>query len=326
MITTNIDVADGQTNGAMGTIVNIVYNDSVKQMKAIFVKFDHTTIGENAKEKKSTYHCNVSSAVPIEQMQVNFSVDHKPSCQVNRRQFPLTLAWAVTIHKCQGLTIDEIVVDMTPKKGQYTSGQAYVAFSRVKELNKLHIINYTCEQIHVSQNVAPEMDRIRRKPVLRLPEINVHAYTSCVSILHINVGGLQAKKEDVMQEHLFHRVDVISLNETHLPQNVNVSVSCKSLGISNDFMTSNQSHDENGGGIALLINKELFPKELHIECPSEIVGAKVSEPFDFLLLCIYRPPAKHICDFANDLCSLVKNYNGIPLCIVGDFSEDIFKE
>ena len=52
MITTNIDVADGLTNGAMGTIVSIVYNDSVKQMRAIFVKFDHTTIGENAKKKK----------------------------------------------------------------------------------------------------------------------------------------------------------------------------------------------------------------------------------------------------------------------------------
>ena len=162
------------------------------------------------------------------------------------------------------------------------------------------------------------MDRLRRKPVPRLPEINVHAHTSCVSILHINVGGLQAKKEDVMQEHLFQKIDVISLNETHL------SVSGKSLGILNDFMSFTQSHDENGGGIALLINKKLFPKELHIECSSEIVGARVSEPFDFLLLCIYRPPAKHICDFANDLCSLVKKYNGIPLCIVGDFNEDIF--
>ena len=88
-ITTNIDVADGLTNGAMGTVVNIVYNDSVKWMKAIFVKFDPTTIGENAK-KNSTYNCKVSSAVPIEEMQVNFSIYHKASCQANRRQFPLT--------------------------------------------------------------------------------------------------------------------------------------------------------------------------------------------------------------------------------------------
>ena len=321
MITTNIDVADGLTNGAMGTVVNIVYNDSVKQVKAIFVKFDHNTIGENA-IKNSTYHCNVLRAVPIEQMQVNFSVDQKASCQANRRQFPLTLAWAVTIHKCQGLTMDEIVVDMTPKKGKYTSGQAYVAFSRVKELKKLHIIKYTREQIRVSKNVAAEMDRLRRKPVPRLPEINLQPDTSSVSILHINVGGLWAKKEDVQQAHLFQKVDVISLNETHLPKNV--SVSCKSLGISNAFISFNRSRDENGGGIALLIHKKLLPKELHIACSSEIVGAKVSEPFDFILLCIYRPPNKHICDFVHDLCSLVQNYKGIPLCIIGDFNEDIF--
>ena len=39
------------------------------------------------------------------------------------------LAWAVTIHKYQGLTLDEIVLVMTPSKGQFAPGQAYVAFS-----------------------------------------------------------------------------------------------------------------------------------------------------------------------------------------------------
>ena len=39
------------------------------------------------------------------------------------------LAWAVTIHKCQGLTLDEKVVDMTPVNGQFPPGQVYVAFS-----------------------------------------------------------------------------------------------------------------------------------------------------------------------------------------------------
>ena len=50
MITTNIDVADGLKNGAMGTVVDIVYDESVSWMKMIFVKFDHSTIGENAKK------------------------------------------------------------------------------------------------------------------------------------------------------------------------------------------------------------------------------------------------------------------------------------
>ena len=39
-------------------------------------------------------------------------------------QFPLTLAWAVTINKCQGLTLPEIVIDMTPAKGRFKPGEA----------------------------------------------------------------------------------------------------------------------------------------------------------------------------------------------------------
>ena len=38
------------------------------------------------------------------------------------------LAWAVTIHKCQGLTLHEIVVDMLPSKGTFSPGQAVHSF------------------------------------------------------------------------------------------------------------------------------------------------------------------------------------------------------
>ena len=59
------------------------------------------------------------------------------------------LAWAVTMHKCQGLTLPEIVVDMLPPKGTFSPGQAYIAFSKVRQLEKLHILNYNHIQIKV---------------------------------------------------------------------------------------------------------------------------------------------------------------------------------
>src|SRR5690606_3301960 len=49
-------------------------------------------------------------------------------------QFPLRLAWAVTIHKSQGLTFDRAIVDAG---AAFAPGQVYVALSRIRSLNGL---------------------------------------------------------------------------------------------------------------------------------------------------------------------------------------------
>ena len=64
-------------------------------------------------------------------------------------QYPLKLAWAVTIHKSQGMTFDRMHFDLL--HGTFAPGQAYVAISRMRSLEGLTLSN-PLRQTHIIQN------------------------------------------------------------------------------------------------------------------------------------------------------------------------------
>lgn len=62
----------------------------------------------------------------------------KPYVTGEYRQYPLMLAWAITIHKSQGKTLGKIVIDFG--KGAFATGQVYVALSRTRRLSDIYLI------------------------------------------------------------------------------------------------------------------------------------------------------------------------------------------
>ncbi|KAG0609116.1 hypothetical protein M758_8G159100 [Ceratodon purpureus] len=68
-----------------------------------------------------------------------------------RWQVPLKLAWALTIHKCQGMTLDYVVVNL---QDIFAEGQVYVALSRARSMAGLQVVgNCSAKDVRVSQKV-----------------------------------------------------------------------------------------------------------------------------------------------------------------------------
>ena len=154
-------------------------------------------------------------AVPIFKTQAIFPVNGKTSFQASQTQFPLVLALAITIHKCQGLTLPEIVVDMTPLKGHYSVGQAYIAFSRLTQLDNLHIINYTRKEIHVSQHAEKEMERLHQNTLPPMPQCLFDLVQKEIYLLYLNIGNLKSRLKDIEMDTIMKSANIILLNETH---------------------------------------------------------------------------------------------------------------
>ena len=93
MITTNIDVNDGLTNGAMGTVTNVVIDERTGKMISILVAFDSKHVGQEAIHT-SVYKSKNQNAVPIYKTQATFPIHKKTSCSSNKK--------SVSINTCLG--------------------------------------------------------------------------------------------------------------------------------------------------------------------------------------------------------------------------------
>ena len=89
----------------------------------------------------------------------------KPSSpEIQRLQFPITLAWACTVHKVRGLTLNEVVVTAQLRNQKsFNPRQIYVALSRVTSFQGLYILG-DIEDKHIKANpkVHFEYQRLRQ--------------------------------------------------------------------------------------------------------------------------------------------------------------------
>jgi ATP-dependent DNA helicase PIF1 len=77
--------------------------------------------------------------------------------QAQRRQLPLILAWALSIHKAQGQTIERVKIDL---RRVFEKGQAYVALSRATSQAGLEVLNFDPSKVMAHPRVAQFYDSL----------------------------------------------------------------------------------------------------------------------------------------------------------------------
>ena len=221
MLTTNIDINDRLINGQMGTIKKIAIYQSTSKPSVIYVKFDDSQAGIKTIQKCTDNYAREHSVVPNQCVlaRIKLRPGKSSSAEIQRLQFPITLAWACTVHKVQGLTVNEIVVcfDLHRQK-HFNYGQIYVALSGPRSLQGLHVIGQL-ENKHVRANskVHAEYHRLRQQADTDCSFSPVNDDKNFkISLCLLNIRSLQKHGIDIKHDANLNICDILALTETQL--------------------------------------------------------------------------------------------------------------
>ncbi|KAM9280603.1 ATP-dependent DNA helicase PIF1 [Cariama cristata] len=148
MLAKNLDVSQGLVNGARGVVVGFE-----SEQKGL---------------PKVRFLCGVTQVIKMEKW-----VFKGPSgVHLSRQQLPLKLAWAISIHKSQGMSLDCVEISLSRV---FESGQAYVALSRARSLAGLRVLDFDPKVVRADPSVLQFYRQLRRHQLLTQDSLHTHS-------------------------------------------------------------------------------------------------------------------------------------------------------
>ena len=281
MLTRNLDVSDGLFNGATGTLRAIHRNTSTDRIVELHIEFDDSKCGRKRRQRMRT------EFTAIKRQEFTLEVDKEKMGSRVRKQFPLVVAHAMTVHKAQGSTLHEgVVVHLDGCSRQHL----YVALSRVTSIDNLYLVGVfqninNDKDRHTPQQLAlnEEMKRLQEEALL-VPKYEL-LYQPTIPgtkrLIVFNCQGLQRHRRMIECDPAFKMADILILTETHAAQPLPEDV------LSN-FLVISQHIGHRLHGVCVLVKNSENKKALTdtIVCTS----SENQQGLDFVL--VYIPHMK----------------------------------
>ena len=219
MLTINLDVCDGLTNGSQGEVIDFV-RDKHREIKYVLVKFDEI---ESGKQRRMNFSYETTypglRATPIELKETNFSLSKKQtsaSSTATAIQFPLKLAYAATAHKIQGHTVkkpNSLVIELVT---WIQPAMAYVMLSRIQNLSQLFIVGSIPET-----KITPWMQALEELERMNAIALNKddRKDENQIKITSLNVCSIRKHINDIKHDYELKTSNVICLQESWLHDN-----------------------------------------------------------------------------------------------------------
>ena len=325
LLTVNINVSDGLSNGQLGTVVGIQGCQSQIVRGTLFIKFDNIDAGNSIKVRKGH---PFAGAVPIGANCQIFKYRGKRSdVTVSRKQFPFINAHAITIHKSQSATYDYMVIDFdrsvnSPnpnKKLEVQPGHAYTGLSRAVDRKGLVIKNFDPKVISVNKDALEEMERLRKKMLLRNIWCHPLEKKSGFILTLFNIVSWNLHLKLFLSDPIHARAsDIFCFTETY-KHNIDIEE------LTNNAWTNVFKETDHGFSFCYKKETKKYVRELDtlgkVEMMSNLIELSDSK---LIVTIVYRqskiPPRVFLNDLIEEMNALPAEYRKI---IVGDLNIDL---
>ena len=256
---------DGINNGARGYIDSIQTNKENPEMpEVVWVVFMDENVGQKLRQDKryltNDHKPHNKAAVPIEREKRQFA-PNSGNITYQRSQFPLTIAYALSSHKCQGQTLEEVILDF--RDSRIFPSSFYVALSRVKEGIKVYLRDYQRDYIVVNEEVEQKIQAMLmfKKYLTYKTYLDEQIYVKKdeeVKIGYLNINGLTHANHGkyLNEDKNLSNLDILALSETKLKKESNEEITKL---LSNWILLIRQDSDDEEihMGMNVLVSKNL---------------------------------------------------------------------